>query len=56
MLSIAFLTVAALSQPAPAVPDREVGFPGFNAFPLKVSGKAGGAHPYFAVMVAGSGR
>ena len=55
MLSIAFLTVAALSQPAPVAPDREVGFPGFNAFPLKGSVKAGGAHPYFAVMVAGSG-
>lgn len=55
MLSIAFLPVVALSQPAPVAPDREVGFPGFNAFPLKGSVKAGGAHPYFAVMVAGSG-
>jgi hypothetical protein len=35
--------------------DRDLGFPGFNAFPLKGSVKAGGAHPYFAVMVAGSG-
>lgn len=41
---------------APAVAqDREIGFPGFNAFPLKGSVKAGGAHPYFAVMVAGAG-
>ncbi|MBP1771935.1 MAG: alpha/beta hydrolase [Holophagaceae bacterium] len=40
----------------PAGPqDREVAFPGFNAFPLKGSVKAGGGHPYFAVMVAGSG-
>jgi hypothetical protein len=44
----------AAATPAPA-PDREVTFPGFNAFPLKGSVKAGGAHPYFAVMVAGSG-
>jgi pimeloyl-ACP methyl ester carboxylesterase len=36
-------------------PDRDVAFPGFNAFPLKGSVKAAGAHPYFAVMVAGSG-
>ena len=35
--------------------DRELGFPGFNAFPLKGSVRTGGAHPYFAVMVAGSG-
>lgn len=45
---------AAPSAPL-AVADREIGFPGFNAFPLKGSVKAGGAHPYFAVMVAGSG-
>jgi pimeloyl-ACP methyl ester carboxylesterase len=42
--------------PAPqATPDRELSFPGFNAFPLKGSLKAGGGHPYFAVMVAGPG-
>ena len=35
--------------------DRELGFPGFNAFPLKGSVRAGGAHPFFAVLVAGSG-
>ena len=34
---------------------REVSFAGFNAFPLKGSVLAGGAHAYFAVMVAGSG-
>ncbi len=34
---------------------REIAFPGFNAFPLKGSVLTGGAHPYFAVMVAGSG-
>jgi len=55
MLPIAFLPLAVLSHPAPVTPDREVGFPGFNALPLKGSVKAGGAHPYFAVMVAGSG-
>jgi hypothetical protein len=38
-----------------AAPDRDLAFPGFNAFPLKGSVKAGGGHPYFAVMVAGSG-
>ena len=56
----AVLLALAVSLPvfaqAPAVaPDREIGFPGFNAFPLKGSVKAGSAHPYFAVMVAGSG-
>lgn len=43
---------------APAQADsagRTLEFPGFNAFPLKGSVLAGGAHPYFAVMVAGSG-
>ena len=44
---------ASASKPDPL--DRELGFPGFNAFPLKGSVRAGGAHPYFAVMVAGSG-
>jgi pimeloyl-ACP methyl ester carboxylesterase len=46
---------AAVAAPAPEPGDREIGFPGFNALPLKGSVKAGGAHPYFAVMVAGSG-
>ena len=35
--------------------DRDLGFPGFNALPLKGSVRAGGTHPYFAVLVAGSG-
>ena len=35
--------------------ERAVHFPGFNAFPLNATVLAGGAHPYFAVMVAGSG-
>jgi pimeloyl-ACP methyl ester carboxylesterase len=35
--------------------ERVVHFPGFNAFPLIASVLAGAAHPYFAVMVAGSG-
>lgn len=41
--------------PAPAPADRTITFPGFNEFPLQGSVRAGGAHPYFAVMVAGSG-
>lgn len=45
----------ALVQPTPSGPERQIGFAGFNAFPLKGSVKGGGAHPYFAVMVAGSG-
>jgi hypothetical protein len=35
--------------------ERVVHFPGFNAFPLNGTVLAGGAHPFFAVMVAGSG-
>ncbi len=35
--------------------ERVVHFPGFNTFPLNATVLAGGAHPYFAVMVAGSG-
>ena len=35
--------------------ERVVHFPGFNAFPLNATVLAGGAHPYFAVMVAGPG-
>lgn len=35
--------------------ERTIAFPGFNAFPLQGSVKAGTAHPYFAVMVADSG-
>jgi len=52
---LAALLVAPLLAQAPASPDRALAFPGFNAFPLNGSVKAGGAHPYFAVMVAGSG-
>ncbi len=40
---------------APIVSGRVISFPGFNAFPLKGSALSGGAHHYFAVMVAGSG-
>ena len=60
-LPTAALVAMAQATPAQApatlapAPDRELTFPGFNAFPLKGSVKAGGAHPYFAVMVAGSG-
>jgi pimeloyl-ACP methyl ester carboxylesterase len=47
---------AAAPRPVPQDPrDRDLAFPGFNAFPLKGSVRKGGAHPYFAVMVAGSG-
>jgi pimeloyl-ACP methyl ester carboxylesterase len=35
--------------------ERVIHFPGFNAFPLNASVLAGDAHPFFAVMVAGSG-
>ncbi len=55
LLSAGVLCLPALAQVLPATPDRDIGFPGFNAFPLKGSVMAGGAHPYFAVMVAGSG-
>ena len=46
--------VPAQIKKAPAL-GREITFSGFNAFPLKGSVLAGGAHGYFAVMVAGSG-
>ncbi|MBL0211838.1 MAG: alpha/beta fold hydrolase [Holophagaceae bacterium] len=56
------LHVPAQAEKAPAA-GREIAFPGFNAFPLKASvlpaadegAASAGAHPYFAVMVAGSG-
>jgi hypothetical protein len=59
-MNCALLLACSLSLPvlaqAPATTiDRAITFPGFNAFPLKGSVKAGGAQPYFAVMVAGSG-
>jgi hypothetical protein len=57
-LALCLPVLAQAPAPGPAAapaPDRELGFPGFNAFPLKGSVKAGGAHPFFAVMVAGSG-
>src|SRR5690242_15487319 len=41
--------------PAPAPADREIGFPGFNGFPLRASVRAAQGSAYFAVMVAGSG-
>jgi len=54
-LPVAGCAALAQTAPAPAPVDRDIAFPGFNAVPLKGSVKAGGAHPYFAVMVAGSG-
>lgn len=55
--ALAVLAAAPLAAeaPAPAPADRRITFPGFNGFPLHGSVRAGGAHPYFAVMVAGSG-
>jgi len=44
--------------PAPAAKsaeDRAVSFPGFNAFSINGSVRAAQGHPYFAVLVAGSG-
>ncbi len=55
VLLFSFLLLPAHGQALALTPDRTVDFPGFNAFPLKGSVKAAGAHPYFAVMVAGSG-
>lgn len=56
MIRTLLLTTCLLMPAAEAAsPDREITFPGFNAFNLKGSVKAGGSHPYFAVMVAGSG-
>jgi pimeloyl-ACP methyl ester carboxylesterase len=52
---VACLLIPAAAQAPPATQERAITFPGFNAFPLKGSVKAGGAHPYFAVLVAGSG-
>lgn len=46
---------AAPSAPVARAGERLVQFPGFNGFPLNGTVLAGGAHPYFAVMVAGSG-
>jgi hypothetical protein len=45
----------ALHQDAPAAQERSLAFPGFNAFPLKGSVLPGGTHPYFAVLVSGTG-
>jgi len=49
------LSLPMLAQAPATSTDRPITFQGFNAFPLRGSVKAGGAHPYFAVMVAGSG-
>lgn len=45
---------AAPAQPAPPA-DRETTVQGFNGIPLKASVRAGSGHPFFAVLVAGSG-
>ena len=49
------LSLPVLAQAPATSMDRAITFLGFNDFPLKGSVKAGGTHPYFAVMVAGSG-
>jgi hypothetical protein len=45
----------AAPQAPTAAPEREVTFPGFNGVTLKGSVLKGDGHPYFVVMVAGSG-
>lgn len=47
----------ALSQPAlpPSPAEQTVTFPGFNEHPLKGSVIEAGQHPFFAVMVSGTG-
>ena len=49
------LTRGVLAAPKRDPQDRDLGFPGFNAFPLNGSVRAATGSPYFAVMVAGSG-
>ena len=45
-----------VNGPQPLRPgEHAIRFPGFNEFPLNATVNGGGAHPYFAVMVAGSG-
>lgn len=52
-------TPPVVSAPAPVTAEREIAFPGFNAFPLKASVRAASdpakATGWFAVMVAGPG-
>jgi len=55
MLPLPTQAPAARVRPSPTAPGREITFPGFNALPRRGGVRAGGAHPYFAVMVAGSG-
>ena len=55
-----YLGRAGTAKPIPAAApkdaqDREIGFPGFNKVALKGSVRSAQGHPYFAVMVAGSG-
>ncbi len=49
-----FPIVASLQAPAPPA-DRELTFPGFNGVTLRGALRAGGAHPWFVVLVADSG-
>ncbi|HJV88720.1 MAG TPA: hypothetical protein VJ623_00325 [Holophagaceae bacterium] len=56
MRSLMPCLIPALLMAAPQAPaEREISFPGFNGATLKGSVLPGGAHPYFVVMVAGSG-
>jgi pimeloyl-ACP methyl ester carboxylesterase len=52
---LSLLALPVLAQTPVLAPGRTITFPGFNAFPLHATVLAGAAHPYFAVMVAGSG-
>ncbi len=49
------LAPPALPQEAPAFEGRAIAFSGFNGFPLKGSVLKAGPHPYFVVLVAGTG-
>lgn len=51
LLMVLAAPLAALQEPL----ERTLGFAGFNRFPLQASVRKGGAHPYFAVLVAGPG-
>ena len=55
MLRARLLPLLLLASLAALAAERELSFPGFNAQPLKGSVLEGSKHPYFAVLVAGSG-
>lgn len=55
LLAVPAIAFQGAPAQAPMLPEREVTFTGFNGTALKGSVVKGGAHPYFVVMVAGSG-